>query len=198
MSDAPDAGRSDAAGAGEGNSLLQPDRETFVERAQVAEPVVVRAAVELDAGVEPLEAYAALTGRTTDADAAEYTFLLESAEKVASSDPDGAFAPTPDDRHARYSFVGYDPKAVVTVDPDRTSVEVLDDGYGSLLAPGEGDVLDQLRGAMPDVERRGFPDMDREHFEGGLVGFLSYDAVYDLWLDDVGIDRPDSRFPDAQ
>ena len=198
MSDAPGAGRSDAAGAGEGNSLLQPDRETFVERAQVAEPVVVRAAVELDAGVEPLDAYAALTGRTTDADAAEYTFLLESAEKVASSDPDGAFAPTPDDRHARYSFVGYDPKAVVTVDPDRTSVEVLDDGYGSLLAPGEGDVLDRLRGAMPDVERRGFPDMDREHFEGGLVGFLSYDAVYDLWLDEVGLDHPESRFPDAQ
>ena len=177
---------------------LQPDRETFVERAQADGPVVVRAAVELDAGVEPLEAYAALTGRTTDADAAEYTFLLESAEKVASSDPDGAFAPTPDDRHARYSFVGYDPKAVVTVDPDGTDVEVLDDGYGSLLAPGEGDVLDRLRGAMPDVERRGFPDMDREHFEGGLVGFLSYDAVYDLWLDEVGLEHPESRFPDAQ
>jgi anthranilate synthase component 1 len=30
------------------------------------------------------------------------------------------------------------------------------------------------------------------------VGFLSYDAVYDLWLDEVGLDRPDSRFPDAQ
>ncbi len=51
---------------------------------------------------------------------------------------------------------------------------------------------------MPDVALRNFPAMDRQHLEGGLVGFLSYDAVYDLWLDEVGRDRPDSRFPDAQ
>ncbi|PSP31421.1 anthranilate synthase component I [Halobacteriales archaeon QH_10_67_22] len=177
---------------------LEPGRETFVERAAADEPVVVRAAVELDVELEPLAAYAALSGRTTDREGADYTFLLESAEKVASSDPDGAFAPTPDDRHARYSFVGYDPTAVVTVEADETTVDVLDDDYESLVAAGEGDVLDTLRGAMPDVERRGFPEMDREHFEGGLVGFLGYDAVYDLWLDEVGLDRPDSRFPDAQ
>ena len=88
---------------------LEPGRETFVERAAADEPVVARAAVELDVELEPLAAYAALSGRTTDREGADYTFLLESAEKVASSDPDGAFAPTPDDRHARYSFVGYDP-----------------------------------------------------------------------------------------
>jgi len=184
--------------AAAGTPELEPDRETFVDRADAEEPVVVRAAVDLGIEVEPLEAYAALTGRTTDAEGAEYTFLLESAEKVASSDPDGAFAPTPDDRHARYSFVGYDPKAVVTVDADGASVETFDEAYAGRVVPGEGDVLDQLRGAMPDVERRGFPDMEREHFEGGLVGFLGYDAVYDLWLDEVGLDRPDSRFPDAQ
>ncbi len=177
---------------------LAPDRETFVERADADGSVVVRAAVDLDLDVEPLAAYAALTGRTTDRTGAAYTFLLESAEKVASSDPDGAFAPTPDDRHARYSFVGYDPRAVVTVDDDATSVEVLDEAYADHVSPGEGDVLDQLRGAMPDVERRGFPDMEREHFQGGLVGFLAYDAVYDLWLDEVGLDSPESRFPDAQ
>jgi len=180
-----------------GNALA-PDRETFRERADADDPVVVRAAVDLDLDIEPLEAYAALTGRTTDREGAEYTFLLESAEKVASSDPDGAFAPTPDDRHARYSFVGYDPKAVVTVDDDEATVETFDDDYADRVTPGEGDVMDQLRGAMPDVERRGFPDMEREHFEGGLVGFLGYDAVYDLWLDEVGLDHPESRFPDAQ
>jgi anthranilate synthase component 1 len=177
---------------------LAPDRETFVERADADGSVVVRAAVDLDLDVEPLAAYAALTGRTTDRTGAAYTFLLESAEKVASSDPDGAFAPTPDDRHARYSFVGYDPRAVVTVDDDAASVEVLDEAYADRVSPGEGDVLDQLRGAMPDVERRGFPDMEREHFQGGLVGFLAYDAVYDLWLDEVGLESPESRFPDAQ
>jgi len=177
---------------------LDHSKAEFVELAEADRPVVVRAAAQLDTEVEPLEAYAALSGRTTDIEPADYSFLLESAEKVASSDPDGAFSPQTDDRHARYSFVGYDPKGVVTVDADATSVDVFDDRYASSFDVNGGDTLDQVRASMPDVERRGFPEMDREHFEGGLVGFLSYDAVYDLWLDEVGVDHPDSRFPDAQ
>jgi len=179
---------------------LDIDRETFRQRAAADDPVAVRAVADLDTDVEPLEAYAALTGRTTDAPTGDggHTFLLESAEKVASSDPDGAFAPATDDRHARYSFVGYDAEAVVTVDGDGTSVEVFDDRIADLVTPNGGDVLDDLRTAMPDVELRGFPDHDRQHLDGGLVGFLAYDAVYDLWLDEVGLDRPESRFPDAQ
>ncbi len=177
---------------------LDVDRETFLERATGDRPAVVRVAADLEVDVEPLSAYAALTGRTTGADAGEYTFLLESAEKVASSDPDGAFAPTKEDRHARFSFVGYDPEAVVTVDPDGTDVEVLNGRYAGLLSPNGGDTLDSLRAALPDVDLRGFPESERQHLEGGLVGFLSYDAVYDLWLDEVGVERPDSRFPDAQ
>ncbi|WP_254271867.1 anthranilate synthase component I [Haloarcula marina] len=177
---------------------LDVSREQFVEYAEADRPVVVRAAAELDVDVEPLAAYAALAGRTSDVAASDYTFLLESAEKVASSDPDGAFAPETDDRHARFSFVGYDPRAVVTVRGEETDVEVFDDRYADLVTTNGGDVVDDLRAAMPDVELRGFPDMDRQHLDGGLVGFLSYDAVYDLWLDEVGLDRPDSRFPDAQ
>ncbi|MFC6768308.1 anthranilate synthase component I, partial [Natrinema soli] len=57
---------------------------------------------------------------------------------------------------------------------------------------------DALRAAMPDVSLANMPDHDRQHLEGGLVGFLAYDAVYDLWLEEVGCERPDSRFPDAQ
>ncbi|MFC6864758.1 anthranilate synthase component I [Halomicroarcula sp. GCM10025817] len=177
---------------------LDVSREEFVELAEADRPVVVRAAAELDVDVEPLTAYAALTGRTSDVAANDYTFLLESAEKVASSDPDGAFAPDTDDRHARFSFVGYDPRAVVTVRGEESDVEVFDERYADLVTPNGGDVVDDLRAAMPDAELRGFPEMNRQHLEGGLVGFLSYDAVYDLWLDEVGLDRPDSRFPDAQ
>ncbi|CCQ33315.1 Anthranilate synthase component 1 1 protein [Halorhabdus tiamatea SARL4B] len=178
-------------------------REEFVAFADADEPGVIRVAVELDADVDPLAAYAAVTGRegdagTVDSDAGEYAFLLESAEKVASSDPNGAFAPTTDDRHARYSFVGYDPVAVATVEPDGTDLDILDDRYGALLETNGGDVLDDLRAVLPDVERRGFPEHDRQTLSGGLVGFLAYEAVYDLWLDEVGVDRPDSRFPDAQ
>ena len=177
-------------------------RESF--RAAASDgPVVVRAVAELDVDPGPLAAYAALTGRTTDADDDdEYAFLLESAEKVASSDPDGAFtagagAGRGADRHARYSFVGYDPAAVVTVDGG-ASVELLDDRYEGLLRPNGGDTLDSLRATLPDVALRNFPETDRQRLQGGLVGFLAYDAVYDLWLEEVGRERPDSRFPDAQ
>jgi len=176
---------------------LDTAREAFVDLASGGRPAVVRTEAELDVDVDPLDAYAALTGRTTDLADGEYTFLLESAEKVASSDPDGAFAPEPDDRHARYSFVGYDPVGVVTVDGEAT-VEVFDDRYADFFEPNGGDVLDSLRACLPDADLRGFPDHDRQLLEGGLVGFLAYDAVYDLWLDEVGLDRPGSRFPDAQ
>jgi anthranilate synthase component 1 len=172
-------------------------KERFLELASDG-PAVVRAVEELDGNPEPLEAYAALTGRTTDADGGDHTFLLESAEKVASSDPDGAFtAGHGADRHARYSFVGYDPAAVVTVD-DGASVEVVDERYEGLLEPNGGDTVAKLRASLPDIPLRNFPVTERQRLQGGLVGFLAYDAVYDLWLEEVGIERPDSRFPDAQ
>ncbi|PSQ11164.1 anthranilate synthase component I [Halobacteriales archaeon QS_5_70_15] len=186
---------------------VDTDRGTFREHAAAA-PAVVRVAVDLDVDVEPLAAYAALVGRTTGADRSPYTFLLESAEKVASSDPDGAFsADRGADRHARFSFVGYDPKAVVTVGPDGTEVEAFDPRYGGLVDADGGesggtdegaDTVDALRAALPDVPRLNFPDSDRQTLNGGLVGFLAYDAVYDLHLAEVGLDRPDSRLPDAQ
>jgi len=208
---------------------MTPERERFVELAGKGDdgrPTVVRTAVDVDVAVDPLTAYAALTGRTTGADRADYAFLLESAEKTAGSDPDGAFRPDGSaggrgdeaaddrggdadgaraDRHARYSFIGYDPEAVVTVDPDGATVEGLGDGAAAdLLAvegaalPEDADAVDRLRAAMPDVDRAGFPAHERQQFEGGLVGFLAYDAVYDMWLEEVGLERPDSRFPDAQ
>ena len=172
-------------------------RSEFVDLAADG-PAVVRAVAEMDVDLEPLAAYAALTGRTSDADDDEYAFLLESAEKVASSDPDGAFTAGPGaDRHARYSFVGYDPAAVVTVDGE-ASVEVLDSKYEGLLEPNGGDTVDRLRASLPDVELRNFPETERQRLRGGLVGFLAYDAVYDLWLEEVGLEGPDSQFPDAQ
>ena len=191
-------------------SSLDRGREAFCSLAAGARPAVVRTEAIIDADVDPLTAYAALTGRTTAEEPAPYTFLLESAEKVASSDPDGAFAPTQRDRHARFSFIGYDPAAVVTVGPAGTRSEVFDDRYETLIGPADatdtegsvtsdpGDVLDRLRDSLPDAAPRGFPDRDRQRLDGGLVGFLGYDAVYDISLDAVGVERPDSSCPDAQ
>ncbi len=174
-------------------------RDSFVELAD-ERPTVIRAVAELDVETEPLEAYAALTGRTIDIEPADHTFLLESAGKVASSDPDGAFrAASGADRHARYSFVGYDPAAVVTVDGDATAtVDVTDGRYEDFFDLNGGDTVATLREALPDVTLRNFPETDRQQLQGGLVGFLAYDAVYDLWLDEVGIERPESRLPNAQ
>jgi len=191
---------------------LDVDCETFEDLVDRREPVVARVEATLPVETTPLSAYAALAGRTTDAEGASHAFLLESAEKVASSDPDGAFAPETGDRHARFSFVGYDPDGVITVDPQRADVERLRDTVAADYLPSGGDgdesgsgvehddpdVLDTLREALPDLERVGFPDHDRQQLDGGLVGFLGYDAVYDLWLGDVGLERPDSRFPDAE
>lgn len=179
--------------ADEASTGLDTTRDEFADLAADG-PAVVRVAAELDVGVSPLSAYATLTD-------GDYGFVLESAEKTSASDPDGAFRPSDatEDRHARYSFVGYDPAAVVTAHPDGTEVQALrDDRVTEFLDADDGDVLDQLRGALPDVERRGFPDEDRQLLDGGLVGFLAYDAVYDLWLEEVGVERPDTPLPDAE
>ncbi|MFC6733309.1 anthranilate synthase component I [Haladaptatus sp. DYSN1] len=166
-------------------------RDAFVALAAEERPAVVRLAVELDANIDPLAAHAELAE-------GDYSFLLESAEKVASSDPAGAFSPDTDDRHARYSFVGYDPDGVVTISPNEATTEGFDGALASLSPPGEGDVLDTLRETLPDLPLRGFEAAGRQHLQGGLVGFISYDAVYDLWLDEVGVERPACPLPDAQ
>ncbi|QAU12328.1 anthranilate synthase component I [Halorubrum sp. BOL3-1] len=187
-------------------SSLDRSKAEFVALAADAEkPTVVRASTSLDADVTPIAAYATLVGE------GPYGFLLESGEKVASSDPDGAFTSGGKaDRHARYSFVGYDPEAIVSVHPDRTEVTELgpaaefvgdaDAGAerGGDLGPDAGDAVDRVRAAFPDVSLRGFPDTDRQILSGGFVGFLAYEAVYDLWLEEVGVERPETEFPDAE
>ncbi|AGB31061.1 anthranilate synthase component I [Natrinema pellirubrum DSM 15624] len=185
------------------------DREAFREYAGSSadrddRPAVVRTVATLEVETTPLAAYAALTGRSeaSDRERSPYAFLLESAGKTASSDPDGAFRPSSADaeRHARYSYVGYDPEAVVTVESGEATVEALTDEapLEAVDTDADGDTVDALRAAMPDVRLENVPDHDRQHLEGGLVGFLAYEAVYDLWLEEVGYERPDSRFPDAQ
>jgi len=210
--------------------ILDTDRGDFVEHATGGagggrdgdeRPVVVRVAASLDVEIEPLAAYATLSGYRSESDEAStstdgrYSFLLESAEKVASSDPAGAFAPTTsaETEHARYSFVGYDPAAVVTVNGGEVDTEVLDERYAAFVETkrmGEddrdrsergterADTLDRLRSVLSGARLAGFPATDRQLLDGGLVGFLAYDAVYDLHLREVGVRSPKSAVPDAQ
>jgi len=176
-----------------------PDRAAFERLADGERPVVVPVRFVLDVDATPLSAFDALTQN------ANGSFLLESAEKVASSDPDGAFRPSGESaqRHARYSFVGYDPDAAIRLGPDGDRVTTLGDAdlaatvRASLSETGpDADVVDRLRAALPDVRVADDTDVDGG-LDGGLVGYTAYDAIYDLHLDEVGRERPDSRFPDA-
>ncbi len=166
----------------------------FADLVSGDEPVVVEVRASMPDAVTPLTAAVELGADS------EYSFLLESGEKTAGSDPASAFsAGESTERHARYSFVGYDPDAVLTLRPDGDDVRRLrDSAAAEMVEPEDGDVLDRLRGGLPDVPRRGFADGDRQLLSGGLVGFLAYDAVYDLWLEEVGRTRPESTVPDAQ
>lgn len=161
-------------------------------------PAIVRLSASIETDVNPLTAYTTLTGGEA---AKSHSFLLESADKIDASDPDGAFSPSSarPDRHARYSFVGYDPIAVVTYEPEGVVVESLETSPLAAYIDPVGDTLvDRLRTTLPDLPRIGFENGDRQRLDGGLVGFIAYDAVYDMWLEDVGLDRPDSPLPDAQ
>ena len=158
---------------------------------------IVRFSVPIETDASPLAAYTTLT----DTEPADYTFLLESADKIDASDPDGAFRPSSvrAERHARYSFVGYDPIAVLTYEPDGVSTTILtDDPLADHLSPTGDSLVERLRSTLPELPKIGFANGDRQQLEGGLVGFIGYDAVYDMWLEAVGLSRPPSSIPDAQ
>ena len=149
--------------------------------------------------VDPLDAYDALTA------ASPHGFLLESGAKTASSDPDGAFvrdgstAP-----HARYSYIGIDPIATIAITGKSIDIDVHTPRYEELFADlhttagdVDGDVLDRLRAIVAPFDTSAIPETPPYRFTGGLVGFLSYEAVYDIWLEEVGVGRPDAPRPDA-
>ena len=172
------------------------DAEFDAEELPSESAVIVRLSVPIDTTASPLAAYATLTEH-----AGTHAFLLESADKIDASDPDGAFLPSSasTDRHARYSFVGYEPDAVIRYHPEETSVIPLtDEPITAQIEPSGGSLVEQLRSTLPEVPRVGFDNGDRQRLEGGMVGFLAYDAVYDMWLEDVGVTRPASPIPDAE
>ena len=149
--------------------------------------------------VDPLDAYRALTGSSS------HGFLLESGAKIASSDPDGAFVSDgPPASHARYSYIGLDPIATVAITGGSVDVDVhaqrfegLVDDLHARATSVEGDVLDRLRSFVAPIDTSAIPERPPYRFTGGLVGFLTYEAVYDIWLNEIGVDRPDGPRPDA-
>ncbi len=155
-------------------------------------PVIIQLLANVKTSCTPLELYASLDKKCS--------YLLESVEK--------------EKKHARFSFVGAEPDAVVTVKNRAVSLDykhrtnliefiesslskVCDfNGNASRIKDGY-DTMDALRSAFAasDVKFIG-KGFDRQTFLGGAIGFCAYDMVYDCWLDIAAkkSDTPDAQF----
>ena len=155
-------------------------------------PAIVQLTAKTEAKCTPLDLYASL--RTHNP---EYSYLLESVEK--------------EKHHARFSFVGSDPDAVVTVRDRRITFEcrsetpltrhiasnlseICDDDDGEIRP--EYDVPDALKPIIPAAGFLRGKTFDRQVFLGGAIGYYGYDIVYDCWLDIKR--RKSAATPDAQ
>ncbi len=155
-------------------------------------PVIIQLMANVQTECSPLDLYAAMDKNCA--------YLLESVEK--------------EKKHARFSFVGSLPDAVITIKnrlltldyAHRTNLikliesslsDVCDSGKGkeSMLKAGF-DTMDAIRAAFAasNVKFIG-KSFDRQTFLGGAIGFCAYDMVYDCWLD---IPPRKSNTPDAQ
>lgn len=176
--------------------LTKEEFTSLVENSQ--KPAIVQLMTKVDSICTPLQLYATLQN-------ASHSYLLESVEK--------------EKRHARYSFVGYEPEMVLSIKDKYLSIECQMNSeltkhiYNKLKSMGnvesliggkfrvkvdEGDdALAAFRKIFPtstDTTLLNQKRFDRQTFLGGAIGYNSYDLVYDSWLD---IDKkPDADTPD--
>jgi anthranilate synthase component 1 len=148
--------------------LIKPSRDEF--HALAAQHTVVPVWTELLADVEtPVAAYMKLVGDQPG-------FLLESVEHG--------------ERWSRYSFVGRNPLATLTLRNGRVSVE----GSFAVGIDPDGGVLKAMEDLLA-VYRSPLLD-DLPPLQGGLMGFLGYDVIREVeHLPSVPDD--DRGFPDA-
>ncbi|MGB8216138.1 MAG: anthranilate synthase component I [Candidatus Methanoperedens sp.] len=155
-------------------------------------PVIIQLMAKVQTGCTPLDLYAAMDKKCA--------YLLESVEK--------------EKKHARFSFVGALPDAVITIKnrlltldyTHRTNlIKLIESSLSEVCNSGKGrdrklkagfDTMDAIRAAFAASNvkfiGKGF---DRQTFLGGAIGFCAYDMVYDCWLD---IPQKKSNTPDAQ
>ncbi len=166
------------------------DEKEFIRLAE-EKPAIIQLLAKVETACSPLELYSSLDKKCA--------YLLESVEK--------------EKKHARFSFVGAEPDAVVTIKNRRLTLDYAKrtsmikfieaslsnvcEFKNEVFAIKEGfDTMDALRSAFAasgvKYIGKGF---DRQTFLGGAIGFCAYDMVYDCWLD---IKAKKSITPDAQ
>jgi len=147
--------------------MFYPSKQEFDNLAKEHNLVPVYAEIVADIDT-PVSAYMKL-GES------DYSFLLESVE--------GA------ERWARYSFLGQDPYLVITCKDGEASVT--EDGQTKTEKGNPLEVLEEyLRALKPAV----LPELPP--FQGGAVGYLSYDAV--RYIEEIPKNaKEDVTYPDA-
>jgi len=130
--------------------------------------------IEIPADLEtPASVYLKLRGEGP-------SFLLESVERG--------------EQVGRHSFLGIDPIAVLTAQDGR--VEFRENGTLTDVSPPSGDPLALMESVLGRYEPVASPDLPE--FYGGLVGYLSYDAVRFFerapLAEDPGLGLPDAVF----
>ncbi|WP_340819486.1 anthranilate synthase component I [Methanolobus sp. WCC4] len=176
--------------------LNKEEFTTLIDNSQ--KPAIVQLMTKVDSICSPLQLYATLQN-------AGHSYLLESVEK--------------EKRHARYSFVGYEPEMVVSIKDryltiecqmnseltkhiynklkDMGDVESLIGGKFRVKVSEGDDALAAFRKIYPtstDTSLLNQTRFDRQTFLGGAIGYNSYDLVYDAWLDRDK--KPDADTPD--
>mgnify|MGYP001067991796 CR=1 FL=1 len=128
--------------------------------------------VSIELGLkDPDAAYAAVRDKDT--------YLLESAEGG--------------EKVARYSFIGFNPVAKLTIKDGNVEFKTSDDALKE-LEPRGGDPLEVLRNLMSQFK---LVDGNGARFFGGFVGYLSYDLIrYYIQLggNKDELDEPDCEF----
>jgi anthranilate synthase component 1 len=148
---------------------LSPSRDEFRDLATRGNlvPVFAELAADLDT---PLSAFLRLRPGS-------HAFLLESVEGG--------------EKWARYSFLGTDPQMVLTAKGQRVTVRHAD---GRTETVGTANPLEALRRVLARFTPVPVPGLPR--FQGGAVGFLSYDAVRHVERLPQ-LTRDDLRLPDG-
>ncbi|MHC1569531.1 MAG: anthranilate synthase component I [Candidatus Syntropharchaeales archaeon] len=139
-------------------------------------PFMLELYTGIKADTTPLKVYTALS--------CEYgnRYLLESVEK--------------EKKRARFSFLGANPKCILTLNERKIRIEGEKTPLTELLKANLNTVLDEngeikegmdllaaLNTIFPAINYHSGKLFARQAFTGGLIGYIAYDIVYDCWLD---------------
>ncbi len=141
--------------------MLSSDKKQFLKTAEEAKkPCVIALHKEVTLDKTPLECYEALYSEGE-------SYILESVEK--------------EKRHARFSFVGTSPSAIISANGGMR-LKALDDTGERLFTIAKpylkcADAFNALSSLFRSIEYQPSVHFDRHVFVGGLIGYIAYDAA---------------------